>query len=602
MPINPEITENIIDLIESTVEGAEYALQCYQSGKDNTFESLVSDITIAVESIKDTLNPYGDELTGECFNIIDNITASIENMKDDISNGNRRHGEIILEFEIIPLLLELKEDLYFFTLVYPEKERMGKYYKEEFVNNHVNKYVRDGKTQFDVSIVVLAWNKLDYTKLCLDSLFKYTDLKSFNCELITINHGSEDGTKEFFDSLPHEKKINLKKNMGMVIYTYMQRVVEGRYIICVSNDVILTNNWLGNLLACMKSDETVAMAVPSTSNTSNEQSIATDYKNLSQMQDFARSYNVSDPYKWEERIRLCPPIYIADMEIVNKTGFADRYFRFLEFSDDNGSTLFRRNGYKQMLLLDTFCHHFGSVTLGDAQRKNNTLEKSRQLFIEKYSIDPWGTGFCYDKNVINSLDFSAAGHIDILGIDAGLGATPLQIKNMFRHKGNLDVSLYNFSQEETYVPDLEPYSDYFLLDKAESLGHAFGETSFDFIYIGKNLSYYKEYKNLVSILRKRLKEHGRLVFCVNNFFSLESINRLVHFQLSNDQSNLVWIDPLKFLADLKKEFSHADFSLVQRVITPDLQPLYQFVMEANNNSSDKARILQTQYFQYILEK
>lgn len=54
------------------------------------------------------------------------------------------------------------------------------------------------------SLVVLAYNQLAYTKLCMDSIYKYSNDVDF--EVITVNNGSSDGTREYFNSLPNEKK------------------------------------------------------------------------------------------------------------------------------------------------------------------------------------------------------------------------------------------------------------------------------------------------------------------------------------------------------------------------------------------------------------
>ena len=52
--------------------------------------------------------------------------------------------------------------------------------------------------------------------LAADSLYKYTGNIDF--EFITVNNGSSDGTKEYFESLPNEKKLCFEVNGKQVIY------------------------------------------------------------------------------------------------------------------------------------------------------------------------------------------------------------------------------------------------------------------------------------------------------------------------------------------------------------------------------------------------
>lgn len=601
--MNIKICNDIIDLLKTLYDGARYALHSYKVGDINTFAGIMENVEEAIININQNLLMFEAELqVSQCFHINANLQNSLKNMELRINSGEFKRGEIILEFEIIPLLAELKEDLYFFTLIYPDKSKMNEYYKSEFAKNHVNEYVQAGRTRFDVSLVVTAWNKLDYTRQCIESLFRYTDFHGLNCELITLNHGSNDGTEEFFESLPHEKKINFKENMCTVSLTYPTRIVEGKYYVNISNDIILTRNWLENMLACMKSDNNIAMAVPTTPNISNFQAIDVKYKNTEEMQRFAEKFNVSNPDLWEERVRLCPAVVIVNMDVINKTGLCDRYFRNMEFTDDDEGVLFRRNGYKQILMRDTFCHHFGSVTLKDAQRKNNTLEKGRQLYFDKHGFDPWMLGFSYDHNVIQSLNFDKTGHVNILGIDAGLGSTPLQIKNELRHKGNYDVHLYDFTAEEQFAPDLKPYSDFFACDRIENLNIVFGGMQFDYIYFGRGLELYRNYENVLQDLKKMLHKDGQLVVNLGNLNYIENLYNSAHTQTPAFPQNANWPDVNLFMQGLEGKFMVNNILAVQQQeILPHMLSYYQSLVESNGNNSKIESILKTAQYQFYLK-
>jgi len=601
MPLNDELAINIIELLESAREGAKNALDSLKTGDIDMFARIMADVQNAIIAVQEHSKTLSDLLSmSQCFNIIENIFHSVGNMADKIIKSDNRRGEIILEFEIIPLLAELKEDVYFFALIYPDKSRMDRYYKEEFAKNHQNEYIRDGKVRYDVSLVVTAWNKLDYTKLCIESLLKFTDIKGLNCELITINHGSHDGTGEYFESLPHEKKINFKKNMGTIVNSYFIRAVEGKYCVFISNDVVLTKNWLENLIYCIRSDDKIAIVCPTMSNTSNLQSINISYSNLEEMQKFAAANNSLNPDLWEERVRLCPPMAMLDINILNKTGFFDRYFVHIEFGDDDAGVVFRRNGFKQILQCDTFCHHFGSVTLGDAQRKNSTLEKSRKLFLNKHGFDPWGLGFCYDLNVIKRLDYNITGQVSILGIDAGMGSTPLQIKNELRHKGNKNTLLYNFTEDEQFMQDLDPYSDHFNLGSVKNLKSIYNESQFDYVYIGKMLEEYEDFKELLFSLKKIIKKDGQLVFQINNPYNILSLYELSVFKMPQNGPKLTRIDPFWLVSYLKDMFPQCDLTAISNEVPDCLSEYYDKLLKMNRDNDDSEKILKTTVFQFIL--
>lgn len=602
MTLNENLAGKIVELLKSAQDGAKNALHAFQTGDISTFARIMSEMQNAILSVQESLAPFSQVLSmSQCFNIITNIQNSIINMVDRISGADSRRAEIILEFEIVPLLAELKEDIYFFCLIYPDKDRMGRYYKEEFAKNHQNEYIRDGKAHFDVSLVVVAWNKLDYTRQCIESLLKYTDVVGLNCEIITINHGSEDGTKEYFESLPHEKKINFKKNMCTIASSYLLRIVEGKYCVSINNDVILTENWLENLIKCVRADDRTAIACPVTSNISNHQSIPVSYKNFEEMHKFAASYNISNPDLWDERVKLCPPVAIMNMDILNMTGFSDRYFVHMEFGDDDTGALFRRNGYKQILLCDTFCHHFGSITLGESQRINNTLEKSRKLFLDKFGFDPWNHGFCFDIEVINALDCKLQGGVKILGIDAGIGSTPLQIKNELRHNGNREALLYSFTTEKLFEPDLKPYSDYFTLDAIENIEACYEEIQFDFIYIGKMLEEYDCFESLMRSLKKMLKKNGQMIFKINNPYNVCAIYELSGFRMPGGEKRIQRLDPFWLHAYLGNLYAECRITANGNEIPAQLADFYKYLLKSSNGFANSEIFLKASTFHFTLK-
>ena len=122
-----------------------------------------------------------------------------------------------------------------------------------------------------------------------------------------MNHGSTDGTKEYFESIAPTKQLDILINGGgLGAFT---RIIEGKYYLEVTNDVIVTENAIANMIRCMESDEKIAWVVPTTPNVSNFQTIPAEYKTIDEMHAFARKNNqFSDPYRWEQRARLCNPI------------------------------------------------------------------------------------------------------------------------------------------------------------------------------------------------------------------------------------------------------------------------------------------------------
>ena len=103
-----------------------------------------------------------------------------------------------------------------------------------------------------VSIIIPCFNAVEYTKQCMESVLIHTNV---NYELILINNGSKDATKEYFNFLkkslkPHNflKKITIlqfKENLGVAKSLNLGISKSlGKYICYLNSDTIVTKDWL----------------------------------------------------------------------------------------------------------------------------------------------------------------------------------------------------------------------------------------------------------------------------------------------------------------------------------------------------------------------
>ena len=69
-------------------------------------------------------------------------------------------------------------------------------------------------SQLDISIVIPVYNGEETLKLCLDAVRALVIPEGMNIEVLLINDGSTDKSKEIASSYPNVKIIDLEKNMG----------------------------------------------------------------------------------------------------------------------------------------------------------------------------------------------------------------------------------------------------------------------------------------------------------------------------------------------------------------------------------------------------
>lgn len=432
-----------------------------------------------------------------------------------------------IEFELLPLLQEVYLQFYIYQYLAKHETEFEEYEKTKRSilcgNFYIDEAIQQKCYKYDISIVVLAYNKLEYTRQCVESLLNNLP-KSLRYELIFVNHGSSDGTKEYFSGKSPDKQLDISVNGGGV--GAFCRIVEGEFTLMISNDVIVGPHAIENLYACISSDPTIAWVVSTTPNISNLQSIPTNYNTMHEFHEFAAQNNRSDSFRWEQRVRLCNPIDIRRNSVFYSSSGLCMNGRFHSFGansfpDDRTSLLLRRKGYKMMLAKDAYCHHFGSVTLKSEVQKHGELDyylNGRKEFYRAYGVDPWGTGCCFAVPFMRRVVGNETAHVDILGINCGMGANSLKIKEQLKeYCHNLDVTLYNITDRAQFVSDLNGVSDQTnMVCDLKQLKKYLGQRKYQYIVWEDEFLSATSSKELIALLKSALSSGGSLFFKQNS--------------------------------------------------------------------------------------
>lgn len=466
----PDEEDNALRILESIQTAKEAALFLLQEQERGSVKvpNMVAMLKNLLETIRQSAMPFQEKMSAiklplACQSMQLTLEAICISWQKD-----GRKCKMKLQFELIPAMENAYMEFYFWAYVHTHADREKAYYTEELPelagNIYINQAVGTGRYKYDVSFLVLAYNKLEYTKMCVESLLKNIP-SGLNYELILWDNGSTDGTQAYFESKKPDKLLESRINWS--VGNLSHRVFEGKYCFSISNDVVILPGAIENMLKCIQSDDRIAFVVPSTPNVSNLQAIPAQYQNFSEMVSYGKKNNVSMPYRWEARVRLCDPICLLKSAVffsrdgLNTSGYlTDNPF---SFPDDRTSLLLRRNGYKMMLAKDAYCHHFGSVTLKDEiaqQNEQKYYTEGRQEFYNAFGVDPWGTGSCFDPVFLDRVVGEDQGHTEILGINCGLGSNSLKIKEQIKeYCHNVDTRLSNITDDPSFLADLKGISD-----------------------------------------------------------------------------------------------------------------------------------------------
>lgn len=106
-----------------------------------------------------------------------------------------------------------------------------------------------------VTIIILTWNGLQYTKRCLATLIETTNFSNY--EILVADNGSTDGTLEFLQSHGSIRLLSFGSNLGFARANNLA-IAEAdpcSDIVLLNNDTeIIQSDWLDKLQALAQRD------------------------------------------------------------------------------------------------------------------------------------------------------------------------------------------------------------------------------------------------------------------------------------------------------------------------------------------------------------
>lgn len=244
-----------------------------------------------------------------------------------------------------------------------------------------------------VSIVMLTYNQLEDTKICVESLFKHTS--DVNFELVFVDNGSKDDTKTYLESLKTEhKNINIKtiyneENLGFACANNQGiEVAEGEYVLLLNNDVILTDGWLSRMIQIAESDNKIGMVAPCTNHASGRQVVAFSgtESDDDEIQEFSKTVLTKNAGKWISVSRVIGFCMLIKREVLFKVGVLDELFGPGGYEDYDYCMRLKHEKYDIVIATDTFIFHIGGKGYSSNNMNYSDLRrKNIELLIDKWT-------------------------------------------------------------------------------------------------------------------------------------------------------------------------------------------------------------------------
>lgn len=240
----------------------------------------------------------------------------------------------------------------------------------------------------EVSIVILTYNQLEYTKLCVASIERNTPESH---EIIFVDNGSSDGSVAWLENIvSNSTSYHLIKNKTNLGFSKgCNQGIEasvGSYILLLNNDTVVTPGWLSGLLENFDTPN-IGIVGPMTNKISGIQEWPwCDYNSLDELDAFSEKFTKTHRYRRIPSRRIVGFCMLFRRSLIEHIGLLDEKFGSGNMEDDDLCLRAALEGYNNLIAGDVFIHHFGSATfIGNSLDYTSAILKNHAVFNEKWS-------------------------------------------------------------------------------------------------------------------------------------------------------------------------------------------------------------------------
>ncbi len=229
-----------------------------------------------------------------------------------------------------------------------------------------------------IGIIIVTVNCLEYTKQTINSIKTKHDY-----EIILIDNGSTDGTKQWLDS---RKDIISYKNpitsgLAACWNLGINRAINDKcdLFFVINNDIVLAPNTLDNLVKKIQTGKYVMVTGV------NDQSIS-----IEEMKKLKKEYDENEVDN-EHPDFSC---FLINKQTINKIGFFDENFHVAYFEDSDYHARIALLKEKAVSTINGTYYHLCSQTIKNNPHLKPVIEEAfrnnKKYFISKYGCEPLG--------------------------------------------------------------------------------------------------------------------------------------------------------------------------------------------------------------------
>lgn len=221
-------------------------------------------------------------------------------------------------------------------------------------------------------MVIPVWNQVEYTRGCLESL--QPDLAA-GAEVVLVNNGSTDGTRELLATLKDATVVSNDTNRGCAAAWNQGVAAASReWIVVLNNDVVLGPDWLKGMISYAE-ENNLHVVTPG---------IREGPLNYA-LPDYATDF-VREMKEVERRGVANGICFMVRRAVFEKIGPFDENFRIGQFEDADFFLRAKAAGFQLGTTGRAFLHHYGSITQKAIRPRAGPYEAENRAYYRK----KWG--------------------------------------------------------------------------------------------------------------------------------------------------------------------------------------------------------------------
>lgn len=227
-------------------------------------------------------------------------------------------------------------------------------------------------------LLLVTWNKLEYTKPCVESILQHT---TGPYRLIIVDNGSESDTIAFLDEMArlHPEKVVVRKqqeNLGWCKAVNVGlRYSQAPYACMLNNDLIATPGWLEQMIAVAETDPLIGLVNP----TYNQRG-----ESLEAFQQRARD-SAGDSPRYLEVNECNGACLLVKRCVVEAIGGLDEAYGSGGMDDSDYSRSAEVAGFRCARATQAFMFHWENVTYNSIPKYWSTTRRQNEaIFKERW--------------------------------------------------------------------------------------------------------------------------------------------------------------------------------------------------------------------------